>query len=189
VSSGNKLLGQFDLTGIAPAPKGVPKIEVTFDIDANGIVHVTARDVATGKESNIRVQSTGGLSDAEIQRMINEAQSHAEEDKKHKARAEAINSAESICYDLEKNLTEHKEKLETASAESLRTQVQELKAMLSDASKDAETIKAKADAVQAESIRVFDVIYRAGAAGAANTITNTNTNTAENQEAKEKDQN
>lgn len=183
VSSGNKLLGQFDLTGIAPAPKGVPKIEVTFDIDANGIVHVTAKDVATGKESNIRVQSTGGLSDAEIQRMINEAQNHAEEDRKHKARAEAINSAESICYDLEKNLNEHKDKLEASSAQTLRTQVQELKDMLKDSTKDAEAIKAKADAVQADSIRVFDVIYRAGSGAGASA------NTSDNQEAKEKDQN
>ena len=102
MAADNKLLGQFDLVGIPPAPRGVPQIEVTFDIDANGIVNVSAKDKATGKEQSIRIQASGGLSDAEIKRMVKEAESHAEEDKKRRELVEAKNQAEALIHSTEK---------------------------------------------------------------------------------------
>src|SRR5437660_5021477 len=111
MAADNKLLGQFDLVGIPPAPRGVPQIEVTFDIDANGIVNVHARDKGTGKEQQIRIQASGGLSEADIQRMVKDAESHAEEDKKRRAAAEAKNNAESLIHSTEKQLAEHGDKV------------------------------------------------------------------------------
>ena len=112
MAADNKLLGQFDLVGIPPAPRGMPQIEVTFDIDANGIVNVSAKDKGTGKEQQIRIQASGGLSEAEIQRMVKEAEAHAEEDKKRRALVEARNQAESLIHATEKSLAEHGGKLE-----------------------------------------------------------------------------
>jgi molecular chaperone DnaK len=107
----NKPLGQFDLMGIPPSPRGLPQIEVTFDIDANGIVNVSAKDKATGKEQAIRIQASGGLTEADIQRMVKEAQEHAEEDKKRRAAVEARNQADSLLYSTEKALREHGDKV------------------------------------------------------------------------------
>jgi molecular chaperone DnaK len=106
MAADNKLLGQFDLVGIPPAPRGLPQIEVTFDIDANGIVHVSAKDKATGKEQSIRIQASGGLSEAEIQRMVREAEAHAAEDRRRKEVVEARNQADSAIYTVEKRLKE-----------------------------------------------------------------------------------
>src|SRR6201989_2440843 len=111
MATDNKLLGQFDLVGIPPAPRGVPQVEVTFDIDANGIVNVTAKDKGTGKEQQIRIQASGGLSEADIQRMVKEAEAHAEEDKKRKAQVEAKNHAEALVHSTEKALAEHGSKV------------------------------------------------------------------------------
>ena len=107
MAADNKLLGQFDLVGIPPAPRGVPQIEVTFDIDANGIVHVGAKDKATGKEQSIRIQASGGLSDSEIERMVKDAESHAAEDKKKREVVEAKNHAEALIHSTEKQLKEN----------------------------------------------------------------------------------
>src|SRR6202043_3528317 len=107
MAADNKLLAQFDLVGIPPAPRGVPQIEVTFDIDANGIVNVSAKDKASGKEQSIRIQASGGLSEADIQKMVKEAEAHAEEDKKRKAAVEAKNHAEALVHATEKALAEH----------------------------------------------------------------------------------
>ena len=107
MAADNKLLGQFDLVGIPPAPRGVPQIEVTFDIDANGIVHVSAKDKATGKEQSIRIQASGGLSDAEIEKMVKDAEAHAAEDKKKRELVEAKNQAEALVHATEKQLTEN----------------------------------------------------------------------------------
>ena len=107
----NKLLGQFDLMGIPPAPRGMPQIEVTFDIDANGIVNVSAKDKATGKEQQIRIQASGGLTEAEVEKMVREAAEHAEEDKKRKAAIEAKNHADSLIYSTEKSLKEYGDKV------------------------------------------------------------------------------
>merc|ERR1712225_166195 len=109
----NKELGQFDLVGIPAAPRGVPQIEVTFDIDANGIVNVSAKDKGTGKEQQIQIQASGGLSDSDIDKMVNEAQTYAEEDKSKKESVETRNQADSVVYSTEKSLKEHGEKLET----------------------------------------------------------------------------
>src|SRR5690606_26676087 len=115
MAADNKLLGQFDLVGIPPAPRGVPQIEVTFDIDANGIVNVSAKDKGTGKEQQIRIQASGGLSDADIQRMVKEAEQHAAEDKKRREVVEAKNHADSLIHSTEKNLKEHGDKVDAAT--------------------------------------------------------------------------
>ena len=120
MAADNKMLGQFDLVGIPPAPRGVPQVEVTFDIDANGIVHVTARDKGTGKEQQIRIQASGGLSDADIEKMVQDAEQFAEEDKNRRAAAEAKNNAESLIHTTERQLEEHKDKVD----EALRTEIQ-----------------------------------------------------------------
>jgi molecular chaperone DnaK len=111
MANDNKLLGQFDLVGIPPAPRGVPQIEVAFDIDANGIVHVNAKDLGTGKEQSIKITASSGLSKDEIEKMVREAQSHTEEDKKRRKLAESRNQADSLIYATEKNLAEHGDKI------------------------------------------------------------------------------
>ena len=111
MAADNKLLGNFDLTGIPPAPRGVPQIEVTFDIDANGIVSVQARDKATGKEQQIRIQASGGLSEADIQRMVKEAEANAEADKQRRELVETRNQADGLIHQVEKNLKEHGDKI------------------------------------------------------------------------------
>src|SRR4029434_8995208 len=116
----NKLLGQFDLVGIPPAPRGVPQIEVTFDIDANGIVHVTAKDKGTGKEQQIRIQASGGLNDADIDKMVKEAEQFADEDKKRREAAESKNQAESLIHSTEQQLKEHGDKVD----ESVKTEIE-----------------------------------------------------------------
>jgi molecular chaperone DnaK len=121
MANDNKLLGQFDLVGIPPAPRGVPQIEVTFDIDANGIVHVSAKDLGTGKEQSIRITASSGLSKEEIERMVKEAQAHTEEDKRRRKLAEARNQADSLIYSTEKNLTEHGDKI----SESDKTRIKD----------------------------------------------------------------
>merc|ERR1712097_23906 len=127
MASDNKLLGQFDLVGIPPAPRGVPQIEVTFDIDANGIVNVGARDKATGKEQAITIRSSGGLSDDDIERMVGEAESFAAADKQKKLVIEARNDADSVLYSSEKTLNEYKEKIGSEDAEAIQTAIKELR--------------------------------------------------------------
>src|SRR3546814_2057784 len=114
MAADNKMLGQFDLVGIPPAPRGVPQIEVTFDIDANGIVNVSAKDKGTGKEQQIRIQASGGLSDSDIESMVQDAEKFADEDKKRREAAEAKNNAESLIYTTERELAEHGDKIDAA---------------------------------------------------------------------------
>ena len=121
MAADNKLLGQFDLVGIPPAPRGVPQIEVTFDIDANGIVNVSAKDKGTGKEQQIRIQASGGLSDTEIEKMVKDAEAHAEEDKKRRALVEARNHAEALVHSTEKALAEHGSKVGDAEKSAIET--------------------------------------------------------------------
>src|SRR3954449_11934883 len=163
----NKMLGQFDLVGIPPAPRGVPQIEVTFDIDANGIVNVQAKDKATGKEQAIRIQASGGLNEADIQRMVKEAQEHAEEDKKRRAAIEAKNHADSLIYATEKSLQEHGDKVGATEKQAIEAAVADLRGVLD--SEDAEVIKAKTDALAQASMKLGEAMYRAqqGAEGAA----------------------
>jgi len=159
MAADNKLLGQFDLVGIPPAPRGVPQVEVTFDIDANGIVNVSAKDKGTGKEQQIRIQASGGLDDDEIERMVKEAESHAEEDKKKKALVEARNQADSLIHTTETALKDHGEGLDPADKSAIETALQELK----DAKdgEDAEAVKSKTEALSQASMKLGEAMYKA----------------------------
>eukprot|EP01096_Ripella_sp_DP13-Kostka_P015051 TRINITY_DN693_c0_g1_i2.p1 TRINITY_DN693_c0_g1~~TRINITY_DN693_c0_g1_i2.p1 ORF type:complete len:656 (-),score=444.06 TRINITY_DN693_c0_g1_i2:276-2243(-) len=155
----NKLLGKFNLMGIPPAPKGVPKIEVTFDIDANGIVSVSAKDKATNKAADIRIQSSGGLSEAEIQQMVRDAEKHAATDSKKKAASEAKNNAEGIIYDVQKGLEEHKEFVGESDAEKLRELIKEVQAAIEEG--EPEKIRETANTLQQTQLKAFEAGYQA----------------------------
>jgi len=160
VANQNKLLGQFHLVGILPAKKGMPKIDVTFDIDADGIAHVSAKDQATGKEKQIRVQSSGGLSDEDIKRMVDDAKVHEDEDKKHKETAEIVNRSESTLYELAEQIREHKDKLDKTLLEDVESNMRDLRALV-DAKTDLEAIKTKHQEVQTKSQNLFNKLYEA----------------------------
>jgi molecular chaperone DnaK len=155
----NKLLGQFDLVGIPPAPRGVPQIEVTFDIDANGIVNVSARDKATNKEQSIRIQANGGLSDADIERMVKEAEAHKAEDEKRKQMVEAKNQAEAIIHSTEKSLAEHGDKVGQAERDAITSAIEDLKGVLE--SDDPEVISSKTQTLIQASMKLGEAMYQA----------------------------
>ncbi len=161
MAADNKLLGQFDLMEIPPAPRGVPQIEVTFDIDANGIVHVSAKDKATGKEQQIKIQASGGLSDEDIDKMVNDAEAHAEEDKARKEAVEARNQADSLIHTTEKSLSEYGDKISDEDKSSIEGMMQELKDELANESAQGETIKAKTDALMEASMKLGEAMYKA----------------------------
>jgi len=154
----NRILGQFHLVGILPARKGVPKIDVTFDIDADGIVHVSAKDQATGKEKQIRVQSSGGLTEQDIQRMLDEAKAHEEEDKKHKEAAETTNRAQSTLFELGEQIREHKDKLDPTLLAELEAEMKELSSMV-DSHGEPSAIKEKHQQVTDKSHALFAKMY------------------------------
>jgi len=158
MAADNKLLGDFDLVGIAPAPRGVPQIEVSFDIDANGIVNVTARDQATGKEQNIVIQSSGGLSEDDIERMVHEAEANAEADKARKESIEVKNEADSLVYQTEKTLSEHKEKLGDEEVDAVEKAIADVKAAAE--TDDVADIKAKLEALQQATMKIGEAIYK-----------------------------
>jgi molecular chaperone DnaK len=160
MASDNKLLGQFDLMGIPPAPRGMPQIEVTFDIDANGIVSVGARDKATGKEQNIRIQAQSGLSDAEIQRMVREAEENAGSDKARRELVEAKNHGESAAHTTEKQLSEYGEKLAEADREAIQTALAALRASL--AGEDVADIQQKTQALLQSAMKIGEAMYQQG---------------------------
>ena len=168
MASDNKILGQFDLVGIPPAPRGVPQVEVTFDIDANGIVNVSAKDKATNKEQQIRIQASGGLSEADVEKMVKDAEAHAEEDKKRKAAVEAKNHGEALVHSTEKALAEHGSKV----GEAERTAIENAMADLKEALKgdDSAAIQAKTNALAQASMKLGEAMYKQaeaqGAAGA-----------------------
>jgi molecular chaperone DnaK len=164
MAADNKLLGQFDLVGIPPAPRGVPQIEVTFDIDANGIVNVTAKDKATGKEHQIRIQASGGLSDADIEKMVKDAEAHAEEDKKRRELVEAKNQGESLIHATEKSVTEYGDKVSEADKQGITTAIDALRQAL--AGEDSEVIKARTTDLMQASMKLGEAMY-AAQAGAA----------------------
>ena len=167
MAADNKLLGQFDLVGIPPAPRGVPQIEVTFDIDANGIVNVSASDKATGKEQSIRIQASGGLTEADINRMVKEAESHAEEDKKRRELVEVKNQAEALVHSTERMLKDYGDKVPAGDKALVETAVNDLKTALQGEDRDA--IKQKTDALAQTSMKLGEAMYQAsqGQAGAA----------------------
>src|SRR5437660_1000118 len=155
----NKMLGQFDLVRIPPAPRGVPQIEVTFDIDANGIVNVSARDKATSKEQSIRIQANGGLSDADIDAMVKEAESNKADDEKRKAGVEAKNQADAVIHSTEKALAEHGDKVGEAERTAIQTALDDLKASVDG--DDAEAISAKTQALIQASMKLGEAMYKA----------------------------
>ncbi len=161
MAADNKLLGQFDLVGIPPAPRGMPQIEVTFDIDANGIVNVQAKDKATDKEQQIRIQASGGLSDGDIQKMVKDAEAHAADDKKRRALVEARNHADSTIHGAEKQLKEAGDKVAAGDKEAVEGAVAALKAEMD--SENADAIKAKTDALLQALMKVGEAMYKAAA--------------------------
>ncbi|UAK23027.1 molecular chaperone DnaK [Sphingomonas nostoxanthinifaciens] len=172
MAADNKMLGQFDLIGIPPAPRGVPQIEVTFDIDANGIVNVSAKDKGTGKEQQIKIQASGGLSDADIDKMVRDAESFADEDKKRRASAEAKNNAESLIHSTERQLADNGDKVDAALKAEIEAAVAEAKAAVE--SDDADRMTEKTNALMQVSMKLGQAIYQQeaaaggpGAAGAA----------------------
>jgi molecular chaperone DnaK len=167
MAADNKMLGQFDLVGIPPAPRGVPQVEVAFDIDANGIVNVNAKDKATGKEQQIRIQASGGLSEGDIEKMVKDAEAHAEEDKKRKAAVEAKNHAEALVHSTEKALSEHGSKIGDADRSAIENAMADLKEALKG--DDASAIQSKTNTLAQASMKLGEAMYKQAEAGQADT--------------------
>jgi molecular chaperone DnaK len=174
MAADNKVLGQFDLIGIPPAARGIPQVEVTFDIDANGIVNVGAKDKATGKEQAIRIQASGGLSGDDIDQMVKDAEAHADEDKKRRELVEAQNQAESLIHTTEKTLEEAGDKVPAADKTEVEAAIAELKTAAEG--DDADDISAKSEALAQISMKIGEALYKnaaeaeaAAAAGAEDT--------------------
>lgn len=169
MAADNKILGQFNLEGIPPAQRGTPQIEVTFDIDANGIVHVSAKDKASGKEQKVTIQASGGLTDADIEKMVKEAEHHAAGDKERKALIEAKNHADALIYSTEKSLKEYGDKISADDLKAIEDSVADLKSTLE--SEDATEIKAKTDALSQNAMKLGEAMYKASSQedGAAST--------------------
>jgi molecular chaperone DnaK len=159
MASDNKSLGNFELTGIAPAPRGIPQIEVTFDIDANGIVNVSAKDKGTGKEQKIQIQASGGLSDEEIEKMVKDAEANKEEDKKKREEIDAKNSADSLVASTEQSLKEHGDKVSAEDKKTIETDLQALKDAIK--SENVEEIKTKTQTLMQSSMKMGEAIYKA----------------------------
>jgi molecular chaperone DnaK len=164
MAADNKLLGQFDLVGIPPAARGMPQIEVTFDIDANGIVNVSAKDKSTGKEQQIKIQASGGLSDEEIEKMVKEAEENAEADKKKREAVDTRNHADSLINETEKNLKEHGDKIPEADRNKITEDIEELKKVKDG--EDLEAIKSKTEALVQSSLKMGEAIYKQSPQGA-----------------------
>ncbi len=189
MTADNKLLGQFDLVGIPPAPRGMPQIEVTFDIDANGIVNVSAKDKATGKEQAIRIQASGGLKDADIEKMVKDAEAHADEDKKKRELIEAKNKAESMIHQTEKTLKDLGDKVSSSDKDAIEAAIKDLKEA---AEKDnVDDINAKTESLMNASMKLGEALYKeqqaAGAAPGADAGSSANTGSSEEAKAKEDD--
>merc|ERR1712002_727140 len=168
MASDNKILGQFTLIGIPPAPRGVPQIEVTFDIDANGIVNVGARDKGTGKEMSVTVQSSGGLSKDQIENMLKDAEKYAEEDKKRKELIEERNRADQTIHDIESKLNEYKDQLDADEVKTLQDDAARLKEEMQRDDADAEEIREKAGDLQKRSLSLFEIAYKKTSAEKSN---------------------
>jgi molecular chaperone DnaK len=172
MAAGNKLLGEFNLEGIPPAPRGTPQIEVTFDIDANGILHVGAKDKATGKENKITIKANSGLSDAEIDKMVKDAEANAEEDHKLRELADSRNQGDALVHSTKKAVAEYGEKLDGAEKEKIETALKDLEDALKSGSSDKAAIDAKIEALSSASQKLGEKMYAdmqaaQGAAGAA----------------------
>ena len=163
MANDNKMLGQFNLEGIAPAPRGMPQIEVSFDIDANGIVNVSATDKATGKEQKITIQASGGLSDDEIEKMVKDAELNADKDKAKRESVEARNQADTLVYSTEKALKEHADKVDDETKSAIEDKLKELKELLEKEDADADAIKAKSEEVSQTAMKLGEAMYQAQA--------------------------
>ncbi len=157
----NRTLGRFDLVGIPPAPRGIPQIEVTFDIDANGIVHVSAKDLATGKEQKIRIESSSGLSEDEIKKMVRDAETHAEEDRKAKEKAESVNQADSLIYQTEKMLKDYGDKISPDDRSNIENEIENTRKAMSEG--DADAIKQAVESLTQASYKISESMYREAA--------------------------
>ncbi|MBY3046467.1 molecular chaperone DnaK [Rhizobium leguminosarum] len=192
MAADNKLLGQFDLVGLPPSPRGMPQIEVTFDIDANGIVQVSAKDKGTGKEQQIRIQASGGLSDSDIEKMVKDAEAHASEDKKRREAVEARNQAESLIHSSEKSLKDYGDKVSEADRAAISDAIAALKTASEASEPDADDIKAKTQTLMEVSMKLGQAIYEAqqaegGAAGDASAEGGDNVVDADYEEIKDDD--
>jgi molecular chaperone DnaK len=169
MASGNKSLGQFNLTDIPPAPRGMPQIEVTFDIDANGILHVSAKDKATGKENKIKIQASSGLTEAEIQRMVKDAETHAAEDKKTLELVNARNACEALVHSVRRSLKEYGDKLEASDKEKIEAAIKDAEGVLKSEDKDEIDRKAQALAQAAQKLgeKMYAESQQAAAGGGA----------------------
>jgi molecular chaperone DnaK (HSP70) len=165
MAADNKRLGTFDLVGIPPAPRGTPQIEVTFDIDANGIVNVSARDKATGREQQITIQSSGGLSDAEVEQMVRDSEANAEADKRRKELIERKNAADSLIYSSEKSLSEYKDKIDQETYNSIDEGIKDLRSSL-ETEEDPDKLREKTDALQQLVMKIGENVYK-GSGGAS----------------------
>lgn len=177
MAADNKILGQFDLVGIPPAPRGMPQIEVAFDIDANGIVSVSAKDKATGKEQQIKIQASGGLSDEDVEKMVKEAESHAEEDKKRREMVEVKNQAEGLIHSTEKHLTEYGEKISAEDKTAIESSIHTLKDALSQ--DDVEKIKSETQILMQASMKLGEAVYKATQAQEEHPSSETHASTAQ----------
>ena len=158
MAADNKILGNFELVGIAPAPRGTPQIEVTFDIDANGIVNVSAKDKGTGKEQKIQIQASGGLSEEEIQKMVKDAEANKESDKKKRESVDARNQADSLVFSTEKSLKEHGDKVSAEEKKAIETGISDLKKSLEGT--DIEDIKKKTQSLIQVSMKLGEAVYK-----------------------------
>ena len=187
----NRLLGKFDLVDIPPAPRGVPQIEVTFDIDANGILHVSAKDLGTGKENKIRIESSSGLSKDEIENMVKEGEANAENDRKKKEEIEVKNNADNMCYQVEKTLKEHGDKLEAAEKEKVETEIKNLKEKV--AANDLAGMKAGTESLTQASHKLSEIMYKEaagqGPSAGAEAATGANPNQSNDESTKKDDDN
>lgn len=169
MATDNKLLGEFDLVGIPPAPRGMPQIEVTFDIDANGIVTVSAKDKSTGKEQQITIRSSGGLSEAEIQKMVQEAELHSQKDQERKALIDIRNNADTTIYSVEKSLGEYRDKIPAEVATEIETAIADLRSVMT--SDDIEKIKANIEAANKAVSKIGQHMSGGGGGGAGGSET------------------
>merc|ERR1712194_8791 len=159
MAADNKLLGQFDLVGLPPAPRGVPQIEVSFDIDANGTVNVSAADKSTGKKQSVTVRTSGGLTDADIERMVQEAEQMRESDEKRKEAVSMKNDGETLCYQVEKQLSDLKEKISTADADDLKKKMEDLRQLMNEEGAEPDDIKGRTKELQEASWKVTQEAY------------------------------
>ena len=186
IASHNKMLGEFNLEGIPPAPRGMPQIEVTFDIDANGVVKVSAKDKATNKEQQIRIQSSGGLSEAEIKKMMQDAEVNATADKARKEKIEAKNHADSAVYETEKSLREHGDKVDSSTKSSIEDELKKVKELMAKEESSAEDLKSATEKLMQASMKLGEAIYKASQESSASS--SANTKSADESEAQENKQ-